>query len=141
LGYGRLKVERRRRRTEIISLNILGVGNMILDSRIDRIKLSPRLWVQEDIESFPDTLEERIVVGASDGRTGLLVRVVSEDFSSVGYSDMVFRGEVSEVTETEDGVVILFLQARGHVRYDNDKRECKRETIVIVHGSFSPSIP
>jgi len=76
-------------RTEVLGGNVLGTRHMILNSRIDRIKLSPRLRVQKHIERLGDTLEETIIVGTG-GRTGLLVRVMTEDFSAVGYSDVVF---------------------------------------------------
>jgi len=79
------------KRTKVIGGNILGTGHMILNSRIDRIKLSPRLRVQKHIERLGDTLEETIIVGTG-GRTGLLVRVMTEDFSSMGYSDVILRG-------------------------------------------------
>jgi hypothetical protein len=62
---------------------------VVLDGRVDTVELSPRLRVQQDVESLGDTLEERVVVG-SGGRTGLLVRVVTKDLSAVGYTDVVF---------------------------------------------------
>ena len=82
--------------TKVLGLDVLGIRYMILDRRVDGIELSPRLWVQKHVERLGDTLEERIVVGTCR-RTGLLVRVVTQDFTTVGDSDVILGGEVTEV--------------------------------------------
>ena len=86
----------RGRLTKVLGLDVLGVRYMILDRRVDGIELSPRLWVQKHVERLGDTLEERIVVGSGRG-TGLLVRVVTQDFTTMGDSDVVLGGEVTEI--------------------------------------------
>lgn len=100
------------RLTKVLGLDVLGGRYVILDRRVDRVKLSPRLGVQEHVKGLGDTLEEGIVIGSRAGPC-LLVRVVSEDFTTVGYSNVILGGQVSQVSETEDGIVVLFLNKSG----------------------------
>lgn len=101
--------------TKLLRLHLLRVGHMIFNSRINTVKLLPRDRVDDRLKRLADTLEERVVVGAR-GRlvAGLFVWVVTEDFAAVGDSDLVFVCGVSEVVQTEDGVVVLFLPDAKH---------------------------
>lgn len=73
--------------------------------------------VGEDLESFLDALEERIVIGVA-GEAGLFIGVVLEDLFTVGDADLVLSSFVSQFGEAEDGVVVLFLEERIRIVTD-----------------------
>lgn len=97
---------------KVLGRRLFRAGDVVVDGRVDRVKLPALLGVREDLHRFRDALEERVVVRQATG-TGLLVRVVTEDLAPVSLLDLLVRSLVAQVLQAQDLVVVLLLPLLG----------------------------
>ena len=92
---------------EVALLNLLLGWWLDVSGWVDGVELAALDWVGQDLSGLLDALEEGVVLGGAGG--GLLVWVVAEDLLAVGALDLLLRGLVAVLGESENGVVILLL--------------------------------